>query len=242
MGFSFNTPMLTSGGTTEQQVAQLRSVLFSMSKTLEYTLNNLDKENFSENGLESVFGALGVGEIQQESSGRYAALKSVILKTADVVEKSIETLETELHSDYVARSEFGTYQEDTDSKITANSNNITQYYDMLTALQTDYEQYITDTEAYIKTGYIYDRTVNGVTVPVYGLAIRQKTTTVTDGVESVAYDNLATFTSNRLSFWLNGAEIGYFSGNSLYVSGGLRLADWYIDPSYGLSIRYFKEE
>lgn len=251
MAFNFNVPV-SAGGTTEAQVAQLRNTLFQLTEALRYSLNNLEAENFSERGLQALSAAVGGKPEEGNESGstgsQYQSLKALVIKTADMIEQNIETLSKELHANYVAQSEFGEYIENARAQFTATADSITQHYNRITELNADLEQvsadfesYKQNTEAYIKTGYLFDELVDGVSRAVYGLAIGEKQTTVIDGEESTTFNNLATFTANKLTFWLGGTEIGYFTGNALYVTGGITLGNWTIDPSYGLSIKYLEE-
>ena len=58
------------------------------------------------------------------------------------------------------------------------------------------------------------------TIPRYGVAVGENMTTViVDGKEVINRQNLcATFTSDRLSFWMSNAEIAYVSNRVLHIA------------------------
>ena len=87
-------------GSTQQQIAALRDYLVRMAQSLQ-TVQELTEKR-TDSGISSAKNALSANAAKQAAS-----LKSLIIKTAGVIRSSIEELETELHSSYVAESEFG---------------------------------------------------------------------------------------------------------------------------------------
>ena len=63
-----------------------------------------------------------------------AALRALIVKTADRVERQVELLSRSLHEDYLARSDFGDYQEQIDTLIRATARQIVESYDFTSRL------------------------------------------------------------------------------------------------------------
>lgn len=88
-------------------------------------------------------------------------------------------METELRSSYVAKSEFGAYQEQVDAKFTATAENVTQSIRYVSELEGRLDEqagdlqglisYRTETKGYIRQGIVgYEDTV-----PTIGIAIGQ---------------------------------------------------------------------
>lgn len=209
------------GITTQQQLLQIKNYLFQMREQLQFALSNLSAENFSAEGRKSLIQS-SYGQSDKESSeqdNRYQELKALIIKTAHTVEVKYNQIVNTLAYDYVSNSEFGDYREAAKAEITETAKNITQYYVLKTELDTalsPFESYITDTNAYIRTGLLYETSAG---VPIYGVEIGQRSTQIIDGEEVVVMDNLVSrFTSDRLSFFQGEAEVAYISNQRLYIT------------------------
>ena len=134
-----------------------------------------------------------------------------------------------LSSTYVARSDFGTYREDIDQRITANSTKIEQQFAFASEIQAntnrvevDFAAYKTNVEGYIRQGIVgYDGTI-----PIIGIAIGQdiRTTGTSVETEQGVFDeidkrsNMSVWTTEKLSFYIGGQEAAYFSNGKLTVS------------------------
>lgn len=112
-------------GTAEQKIMQQYSYLFQMSQQLNLALSQLEKTELRSGGSGT---AQRQAAEKAETQQQYQALKSMIIKTADRVEQSMEQLSARLSGEYVAASEFGSYMEKLNAYIEANPEAITQYY------------------------------------------------------------------------------------------------------------------
>ena len=233
-------------GTAAQIAARQYSYLFQMAQQLNLALE----------ALESGAAVQGQGGVQQSPSGnavaalqqQYENLRSQIIKTAQQVEKTTESLTAKLNEEYVAQSEFGTYVQQLSAYLEANPDALTQYYGFCGDLQANvaavdaaFNHYRVDTQGYIRTGIVsYD----GDT-PVYGVAVGQNLTTrQVDGETVVEQNNFrAVFTSRRLGFWQDDTEIAYLSDNRLYITditvlSGLNVGKWRMDSTAGLAFQW----
>ena len=233
-------------GTAAQIAARQYSYLFQMAQQLNLALE----------ALESGAAVQGQGGVQQSPSGnavaalqqQYENLRSQIVKTAQQVEKTTESLTAKLNEEYVAQSEFGTYVQQLSAYLEANPDALTQYYGFCGDLQANvaavdaaFNHYRVDTQGYIRTGIVsYD----GDT-PVYGVAVGQNLTTrQVDGETVVEQNNFrAVFTSRRLGFWQDDTEIAYLSDNRLYITditvlSGLNVGKWRMDSTAGLAFQW----
>ncbi len=112
-------PMLQ--GDKAQQLQDVRRYLYRLVDTLNSSLNNLTAENF----FQETAAALG-GATREEMQQTQADLKSLIIKNANEVRQTIEKVEQTLRSEYVAISDFGTFQENMENTITATAAGLEQ--------------------------------------------------------------------------------------------------------------------
>lgn len=232
-------------GSTEQQLAAQYTYLFQMAQQLNLALDQVatGTAQISAGGGKSLHGAP-----QPDTEQQLQTLKSLIIKTADTVERRMDQLTAQLRGEYVAQSDFGSYVEQLNAYLEANPEALTQYYSFSSdlraaadAVDAAFSAYKADTQGYIRTGIVsYDGSV-----PVYGVAVGQNlTVTEVDGETVVdPTDFRATFTARRLSFWQDGTEVAYVSDNQLYITGitvlgSLTVGQWRISPGSGLAFQW----
>lgn len=233
-------------GSLQQQCAATYSYLFQMAQQLNMALQSLEGGTSSPSAPPSA--ASPDGSSSAALAGQYQTLRSLIIKTADRVEKSMEQLTARMSEEYVAGSDFGSYLQNLSAYLEANPEAVTQYYGFYSDLKAQAEavdaafrHYKLSTEGYIRTGIVgYDGAA-----PVYGVAVGQGlTTTEVDGETVVAPDSFrAVFTAKRLSFWQDSTEVAYVSNNRLYITNitvpdGLDIGQWSISSRNGLAFRW----
>lgn len=231
--------------------------LYRVTEQLNLALSNLGAENFAANSTARQVLSGGMsGEQKKTLMDGLGNLKSLIIKTADVVQAEMDVLKVSLESKYVAVSDYGTYQENIESQLTATAASIEQaisYHaelsDALGGVSGEFEDYTVEVQGYIRQGIIgYDGAV-----PVIGIAIGRDLT-VTGAQETVdgkTYDvidtssNMSIWTPDKLAFYINGTEAAYFSNGALYVGTVIvqqKLVigqnKWQIDHANGLSIKW----
>lgn len=116
--------------TTEAgQLAQMRSYLYQFAEQLKWALNTIETNPSGENVVlkDSVGNVLEKTE-EAKAQETFNSIKDLIIKSADIVEYYSEEIDNllDLNGRYVARSEFGTYTMDTNQKISADSERVTQ--------------------------------------------------------------------------------------------------------------------
>lgn len=200
-----------NANTDREQLQQIRSYLYQFAEQMQWAIENLEKQSSS----------VVVNEETKQSSSassgdkieNFNQIKSLIIKSADIVNSFYEQIETRLDSSYVAVSDFGTYKEQNTAVIQATAQGITQSYTTAINLAIDdVQSQIDETNAYIRTGQL---DTDGDGNPIYGLEIGQKSTV--GGSET--FNRYARFTSNRLSFYdAGGAEVAYISDYKLYIT------------------------
>lgn len=238
MAVTFSPPII-AGNSTEAQLKAIQSWMYQFTEQVQYALNNLDISNFSKGGLEEIVSSTEASKSNEKAQSEFNSLKALIIKTSDTVKASYDEITERLESEYVASSDFGTYTEKATAEINETASGITQNYtrieevaNALETIEVSFQTYVKKTNSYIRTGYLEQ-------LDTYGVAIGEERTEYDeDGNEYISFNQFATLTSEELSFWQNGVKLGYFKGDSLFVNGCVRIGQWIIDPSNGLSIKY----
>lgn len=158
--------------------------------------------------------ALSKEERLTELSG-FAALKTLIIKTADFAAENSEAFKLKLSGNYVAVSDFGKYWQEASMTIDGNEFGIRQLYEFSAGVNN---AFTVNSKQYVKTGLLY---YNGVT-PVYGVGIGNIETTVSNDKEVIdkTQNELLTVTSGRVSFWQGGSEVAYLAQKKLHFPSG----------------------
>lgn len=203
-----------AGKTTQEQLESMRRYLCSVTEQLNLA------DWSAQAALTEIAQAIDADSLPEAEKkttlSGYAALKSLIIKTADFAAANSETWSTKLSGSYVAISDFGKYLEKTQLTIEGNSVGIKQLYDYTAGVNNAFS---VNSQQYIKTGLLYYKDA----VPVYGVGVGNIETTVTDGGERVidrTKNELVTVTPDRVSFWQDGKEVAYLSDKKLHFPSG----------------------
>ena len=126
MSVDIRLPNIT-GKTEAEQLEQVKSYLHQLVEQLNWGLSavesnavyTLQRYSASSENKKSA---------EEEAQNTFNSIKSLIIKSADIVESYYEVINARLEGIYVAKSEFGTYSEETAAEIEANSTSIEQLY------------------------------------------------------------------------------------------------------------------
>ena len=210
MGLELRLPNIT-GLTEREQLSQVKSYLYQLVGQLQFALNNIDAT--ASNAVVNAPKTTPKSQQEINPQATFESIKSLIIKSADIVDAYYEGINSKLVGEYVAKSDFGEFSEYTEQSIAENSTEIERLFTNLQQIVTDIESIeykLIEVNARIKAGLLYYESG----VPVYGLEIGQKN--IIDGVE--VFDKYARFTSDRLSFYdQNGSEVAYISDYKLYI-------------------------
>lgn len=209
----FRYPNIT-GATEKEQLHQLKSYLYQLVEQL----NNTALETPTKTGSFAATTAAKTGSVAERASDDFAALKGLIIKSADIVEAYSEKLEKQLVGKYVSASEFGSYAEATRGQITANATKIDQNYESLQTIVTDLESRFLETRGYIRTGVLFyaeEKDPLPAGAPVYGLEVGQE-------AEDGTFRRFSRFTSYSLSFFdSQGEEFASLTEGRLTIRHGI---------------------
>ena len=223
------------------QLSQMRSYLYQLVEQLNWALNTVQ-----DGAVQTVVQPMtaptvsGTAAAEQEAQDTFNSIKSLIIKSADIVNAYYETMRLRMGGEYVAESDFGVYRRTTAAELSATIDSVNQLYTDLQSVEETAEgayDSVRAVTANIKTGLLY---TNESGVPVYGLEVGQRN--VENGVES--FRKYARFTANRLSFYdQNDTEVAYISDYKLFITqaqitGSITLGRYVADMSDGLAFKW----
>lgn len=205
-----NPPILN--GSAEDKLGQLYRHLFDMSNKLNEALMHVSIEQMTTETQTAIRSAASAGT---KTTKEYNALKSQIIKTAEVVQSEMAEIRIYLDSQYSAFSEqFGEYQRTVESQVVTAAEGVYQQYNVEERIRTvemDAEEFINGISAYIYSGILDSNNTVGIAI---GYNVTNE-----DGTLNQA-NKMATFTADRLSFWINQTEAAYFSNNVFHIAQG----------------------
>ena len=132
----FRLPNIT-GATPQEQMAQMQSYMRQFVEQLQWALNNIDYGKASESNAPQPKVTKSVtAAFPYDAVSSFAALKPLIIKSAEIVNAYYDTIKTQLEGVFIAESDFGVYQEQTAQKILSNSTEIAQAFTNVQEVRT----------------------------------------------------------------------------------------------------------
>lgn len=134
MGFDLRLPNIT-GPTDRERLTQIQSYLFQMVEQLNWASQSLDTSNAEvvpstpRSHIPSVGGAYGVMPAGDDPQSTFTSIKSLIIKSAEIVEAYYQEINRRLESVYVAQSDFGDFAQRTAQSIEETSTSTTQRFE-----------------------------------------------------------------------------------------------------------------
>ena len=239
-------------GSEREQLAALRDYLVRLARSLERAAEApLNAESASTSVSAAPASALAAAR------GESGELRSLVVKTAERVEHSVEQLRRTLHEDYLALSDFGSYRETLEGSFEATARGVVESYDYEAALAAlagrlgSAESAVETLRGQIRRGLVTDP-ASGETVLGIAVAQELRLTGATHTENGLVYYELAPgqtlglYTATGWQFWINGSKRGWFDSLDgmlhvarLAVEQSLRLGgDWLLTASGGFGIRY----
>lgn len=201
-------------GTAEEQLEQLKRYLGTVSQKLNEAMLHIGVDQLTAEGQNAIKQAQKSDELTEEKRQQ---LKSLIIKNADIVKTDMEEIRAELTQSIEAVSEmFGTYQETITAELEATATGIRQTYEALETIVNTAngvnEEYRTRMQSFIYSGVLSNSPYTT------GIAIGQNVTNA-DGTLN-DQNKMATFTADRITFYTNGVEVGYYEGSRFHIENG----------------------
>lgn len=235
MAINITLPKITSGNPTEQ-MRQMQSYVYQLAEQLNWAFSTIEASSPG-NVSPDIKIEQGTEVSEKDAESTFSSIKSLIIKSADIVKAYEETFFKDFNGKYFADSDFGTYLEETSKSIEDNSKYTNEVYTNVQTIEGKVEGIENETKtinAYIKRGLLgYDDSGNAV----YGVEVGE----TNDG----AFSKYARFTTDRLSFYdANGSEVAYIGAGCLYIVGKsvflgeLQLGGYKIDTSDGVAFTW----
>ena len=194
-------------GSVREQLQALQSYLHRTSQQLKWAFETLEAGKGGEISLPE--------NLPRSQSPReiFAGIKSLIIRSADIVDAYDQQIRKRLEGEYTASSEFGSFRQQTTQQLEANSRELKQLFlseETLLSQVEGLERESRNTAAYLRSGKLEEGEF-----PVYGLEIGQ---TNTHNGQQV-FKKFARFTPDRLSFFDGSSvEVAYISDFRLFIT------------------------
>ena len=241
MSINLRLPNITATNDSGK-LAQMQGYMYQLVEQLNWALNTVESAS-SAAALPTVSVQKGETISPKEAEDTFNSIKSLIIKSADIVMAYEKTIMTRFEGKYFAESDFGTFIEETNRSIEENSKGVNEVYTNVQRITNGEGTGSLDalmeetriTNAYIKRGLLgYDGNGNAV----YGVEVGE---TAEDGT----FLKCARFIADRLSFFdAYGSEVAYIGAGCLYVVGKsvflgeIQLGGYKTDTSDGLAFTW----
>lgn len=196
-------------GTAKEELRQIRSYLYQLAGQLQYALGSVNQAQLDTRQQ------LQAMEASQSPAASFGSLKSLIIKSADIVQAYTEEITRRLEGVYVAQSAFGIYTQETAQQITENAEGVLRSFEnqqQILGKLSGIESSVLDVSAYVKTGCL-SSTDSGE--PIYGVEIGQ----TTRENDVVTFEKFTRLCAGRLSFFdQNGTEVAFISDSRLHIT------------------------
>ena len=227
--------------TTEGQLSQVKSYLYQLTNQLNFALKAAEDEEKKNGYSSSVSNKNGTQANSEEDTAEntFLKLKSLIIKSADIVNAYYQVISTKLEGEYEALSDYGTFKQSTTATLDATSTGLNQHYESIQKITDELGNLseLRKDNCYIRTGWLDDNeTIAGVEIG--------KTSTENNGTSEA----FARFTTEELVFYDgNGTEdenrLGWFSQyklniRSAKIEGNLELGEYILDTSNGIAFKW----
>jgi hypothetical protein len=233
-----------TGVTEQEQLMQIKSYLYQLTGQLNFALKAVNSEGNYTQQITQTSGESGTEKVTdiEEKLKNFIEVKNLIIKSADVIEFFEDIVTRELEGNYVAKSDFGIFQEQTSNKFVETSENVTNYYESTKEIIANKFELRKD-NCYIKTGWLDDdNTVAGFEVGQY---IEYVETDTEGNVITKYYDTgFAHFTTEEIAFFdKNRVKLAWFSKSILHIANAqieetLLHGGYSIDSERGLSYKW----
>ena len=196
------------------KLQQMQSFMHQLVEQLNWALNNIDSGGGTPAATTST--VKPTAQEKDDPISQFNSIKGLIIKSADIVNAYYEKIDSllKLSGEYVAQSDFGTFQEDTENLVSATDKQLRQD---LVDKQTIYDENGNIRAELLVNGHIYSGIIEYAMdgEAIVGIEIGQ--TTNRNGTES--FTKFARFTADRLSFYdINNKEVAYISDYKLYIT------------------------
>ena len=235
-----------SGKTEREQLEQIRSYLYQFVQELNWAMSNIDTK--AEEVTQKVQATTEQKNAVEQAQATFSEVKSLIIKSADIVDAYYQEINRRLEGVYVAQSDFGTYTQETAATLEANSEKVELVFTNQQTLQEVFKAEAESTtilgsDAWCKIGVLAYDDYSGF--PLYGMEIGQVNTE--NG--QIKYNKFAQYRSDGVYlFDQNGIPVATISNHTLHITNAeirnakitefLKLGNYAISTDNGLVFKW----
>lgn len=230
MRINLRFPNIT-GLSEKEQISQIRKYLYQLVEELQFALN--DSQSTSD-----IVSPTQKNSVAAQSSSSinttniFAALKPLIIKSADIVDAYYDKITNKLEGVYVATSDFGTYSEKTAQTIEENSTAIEQTFTNVQTIDTDLQGVFTNVqEVDTKLSEEVSGIKQNIEDTAKGLSESLKDTA---GSLSESIDNVSSSLSSQIAALVK--RVDAIMTVNAYIKSGLLYYNEEELPVYGLEV------
>lgn len=247
MSVDIRLPQINAA-TPEEQLMQIRRYLYQFAEQMKWAFANLDTGSDAV-VLQNTTKPISNVAADAQAQTSFNEIKSLIIKSADIVNAFSVKIEQMLVGKYEALSEtYGTFKQETQQFITNTSEyNLNEFVSnqVLHETVSGLEAKITavNDNGYIKTG-VLEYADDGSAI--IGVAVGQTTEITTDGVTTKTFNKLARFTANGLELFDTTDDVNpvaYIKTNKLYITEAvvtekIKVGGYEITTNNGLAFKW----
>lgn len=245
--------------TERGQLEQIKSYLYQMVQQLNWAMKNIDTK--ADEAAKQIEASTQKKNAVEQAQATFAEVKSLIIKSADIVNAYYEEISYRLDGMYVAESDFGTYKQETSAILEANSESVQLLFENNQTITEDVDNIsdnldsingvvktdgtgttILGSEAWVKIG-VLDYEQSGF--PIYGMEIGQ-VNTQNGEQESKRF---AQYRSDGVHLYdQNGIEVAVIANYKLKITnaemitatitGGMTLGGYEISTANGMTFKW----
>ena len=255
----FRKPFINAP-TPEGQLRQVKDFLYQLTDSLNFAVKRTEKEiseirRVTIGDTEDASGKGDIGDSVNNTSGEksenektldtFLKLKTLIIKSADIVDSYYDVIEKRLTGKYTAISDLGTYKDTVNLLVTQTADNKTEFRNSIQEIynKTGDLSEIRKDGFYLRTGWL--DTVEGGN-KLGGIELGQtsedgKTTTSSfarfTSKELTFYDGNGTEDKNKLA-WISNAEMNIRKAK---IEISLEVGGYIEETNLGLAFRWVGE-
>lgn len=201
-------------GDERQQLTQLKDYLGALIPQLNLALEQATRQEYT---LQTAQPQTLRAQKEQQAAATFADVKSLIIKSADIVNAYYDAISLKLKGLYVAQSEFGTYQEETALLLEANAKQVDLLFENDQTMATEFSNLqATANDLRTASGSLREDLAS---VKVQGQAVADSVTGLESAVSGLVSDSTALkATADRLE-----GQLGEVAADNLLTKAYIRM-------------------
>lgn len=126
------------GATEREQLAEIKGYLYQLAGELQFALNSIGTSSPQVvTNIPMITSSASPASTGASTQATFNSIKSLIIKSAEIVDAYYEEINRRLESVYVAQSDFGNYAQQTAQAIEETSTSTTQGFENVQTIMTE---------------------------------------------------------------------------------------------------------